>query len=136
MVIMVALDFAMYYFYDSRIQSAVEQGAIYSVDTKASLNAVAVRDYVAATSRLPNPVTVTITCNGTANCTSTSANCFCFSGATDTYKSAASCTATCGTGSIAGNQIRFNAVYPYTPALPSPLLEGLTIRDRAVVRLQ
>jgi Flp pilus assembly protein TadG len=139
-----ALDFGMWQSYRLRLSSAVEQGSILAFNGRAALDqavATEVGSYVAAAARLPAPgvVSVVTGCNGgTANCVATSRTCACLGrvGTTNSY-AAATCGAPCPGGSTAGYYMTIRASYPYKAVvLPQNLLNGRSIVDNVVVRLQ
>jgi len=140
-VMMVALDFAMFRVYQLRLGAAVEQGAMLSFNNREKLDDLsAISTYVRSAAALPGPaVSVQVSCNSTtAGCVSKAAgrSCTCIGGATPTF-TAATCGASCAGGSTAGYYMILKATYTYSPVvIPNRWLNNRTMTERAVLRLQ
>jgi Flp pilus assembly protein TadG len=137
-VMTAGLDLGMWY--QQRLDSAVEQGAMIAFNSRTTVNQASIGTYVAAAAKLASSPTVTVGCNGgTSNCVNTSRTCACVSGTTPspTYTTAA-CNSACADGSLAGYYMNIKAVATSNTLLvPAAMLGGAMTQTRsAVVRLE
>lgn len=137
-IIMAALDFGLYLTYRLRMGAAVEQASLLAFNNRANIDTTQLSNYIVAGSQLSSgTVTVDVKCNGTGTCVNTSRQCTCLSTDGKTYATAASCGATCGNGSTSGYYMKIAATYPYKAVvLPNKWLDGMTINQSSIVRLQ
>lgn len=143
-VMTAGLDLAMWYQQRLRLDSAVEQGAMLAFNSRSSVDAPAVKTYVAAAAKLATAPVVTVGCNGgttTASCVNSGRSYVCLSG------SGASAVFTpnadgldkpCADGSLSGYYLTIKAVATgNTMLVPAAMLGGTMTQTRnSVVRLE
>ena len=136
-LLVVALDFGAYVQQKLRLGAAVEQGSIMAFNTRDAVIPVNVGNYIAAAARTATAPTTAITCNQGQPCTNSGRTCACYNAAARAFSAAASCTAACADGSLAGYYMTITSTMPYSSMIvPDALLNGRNLVQTAVVRLQ
>ncbi len=139
-VIVVAIDFALYLTYTSRLGSAVQQASIITYNNRANATLASQSTFIDDTADLPGTaVQTTMTCNGGAqSCAAAPAArvCACVSG-TSTYTASASCGAVCPSGATSGFYVTLKADYTYRAIVSANgALNGKAMSQSATVRLK
>ncbi|WCT74598.1 pilus assembly protein [Sphingomonas naphthae] len=136
-LVVVALDFGAYVQQKLRLGAAVEQGSIMAFNTRDSVVPANVSNYISAAARTATAPTTAITCNQGQACTNTGRTCACYNAASKAFTAAASCSATCTDGALAGYYMTITSTTPYQAMIvPDALLSGRNLVQTAVVRLQ
>ena len=140
MIVMVALDFGMFFIERGKVNEAVAASAVASFEEADNVNFGVLPNYVRSIAD-NQAITVAMSCNGVANsCTNLNRTCACLK--TDGTYVAAACGNICTGpdvtgGSTAGYYLTIEAAQGFNPVvLPTGLLSGTSVTQQATVRLQ
>jgi len=137
-----ALDIGIWYQQRLRLDSALEQGAMIAFNSRTTVDAAAIKTFVASAAQLSAAPTVTVGCNGgvtTASCVNSGRSYACVSGiGTAAIFTGATQNAKCADGSLAGYYMTIKAVATSnTVVVPAAMLGGAMTQTRAaVIRLE
>lgn len=139
-IVMVALDFGMFFIERGKVNEAIAASAVASFEEADNVNFAVLPDYVRSIAD-NQAITVTTSCNGVANsCTNLNRSCGCLK--TDGSYVATTCGNVCSganvtAGSTSGYYLTIEATQGFTPVvLPSGLLSNMSTSQQATVRLQ
>jgi Flp pilus assembly protein TadG len=142
-VISAVLDIGLWFQQRLRIDAAVEQGAMIAFNSRMSVDADAIRSFVASAAKLSAAPTVTVGCNGgttPASCVNGGRSYVCLSGAGSAAvyaPSAGGLDQPCPGGGLSGYYMTIRAVATAgTIVVPASLLGSMTQTRTAVVRLE